>query len=68
MTPIKCFSEMTIDLGSTAYLHIAEDSDGDWNVKIGNPHHIRIGVEGPTGGIHFRYVKDLINCIEGLGK
>ena len=49
---------MMIDLDCTARLEITECTDG-WNIEILNPKDVRIGIR-KQGGIHFKYVTDVL--------
>jgi hypothetical protein len=57
MTPIRVWNGIRIDLGSTVRLEIWEDTDGDWNIKVVNPRHVRIGTE-TAEGITYKYVQE----------
>lgn len=58
MKPIRCYSQMLVDLGDTTRLEVTECPDG-WNIEITNPKNVRIGIR-KQGGIHFKYVDQIM--------
>lgn len=64
MKSIRCYSQMTIDLGDTARLVVTECSDG-WNIEIINPKDVRIGIANENG-VHFKYVTQVMADAEEL--